>query len=310
VIGLGMVTLYNHAMTGSWLQQSAQVKHVFASLTAPFNPVPAIWQFLRVLIYLPPLDMSAELRSAMLRIGIALVLLASLAAAVLIAAYRNQLRQQVSRILFNSPAEMFELTSAMLGVFGYLLVYSFNSQATYGWYTATVTVFILLLTVRALSQLSPRVCAAIVLPAIIFNMGASYYFGGNARAQYEENSAGKLLHRDHPAAQMGGGDVGKPSFYNNGRMLNLDGLMNNEVVPYLVAGKFHCYVLKRHIEYLSNTGSITRPMTDAERAKRHEPKLPWALYFTPIQGRDPDGYPARYLKTNFDAIRNSGECSD
>jgi hypothetical protein len=306
VSGLGLVFLYNHATTGSWLQQSAEVKHQFASLTAPFNPVPALWQFARVLLYLPPLDLSPDQKTVFLRLGVGFLLLICLPLLALLASHRSRLLQQFSRILLSSPAEMFSLTSATFGLLGYLFVYSFNSQATFGWYTATVTGFILVLTARIFSSLSNRVCAVFLIPFMLLNVGAAYHFGGNARAQYQQN-IGKSLHRDHPGARMGGGDAGKPSFYNDGTMFNLDGLMNNEVVPYLLAGKVHCYILKRHIEYLSDTG-ITQPLTDAERAKRNEPKLPWGRYFTPIYGKDPDGNPTSYLKTDFDAIRSSGEC--
>jgi hypothetical protein len=73
--GLVLVFGYNRRMTGAWLQQSAQVKHAFASLTSPFNPVPALWQFGRTLLYLPPLDMDADHRANALKLGLVFVVL-------------------------------------------------------------------------------------------------------------------------------------------------------------------------------------------------------------------------------------------
>jgi hypothetical protein len=309
VAGLGLVFLYNHSMTGSWIQQSAQVKHIAASFAAPFNPVPAIWQFARVLLYLPALDLGEGQRASMLRLGLEILLPSGLFVAGFAIVRRRWILEQFTRVWFRSPSDTLSLTSAALGILGYLLFYSFNSQATYGWYTATVTGFVLVLSARIFSLLGTRACASIVLPLMVINMAAAEYRGGNARSQSQENSAGRLMRQYHAGARMGGGDVGKPSFYNEGKMFNLDGLMNNEVVPYLVEGRVHCYILKKHIEYLSDTGSITVPLTDAVRAKRKEATLPWSRYFILVEGRDSNGEPATYLKTDFDAISNSGECA-
>ena len=176
-----------------------------------------------------------------------------------------------------------------------------------------------MLAARVFATLRTSVAAAIVLPLMFANMAAAEWFGGNARSQMHEIATGKALHADHsgdqPVAVMGGGDVGKPSFYNHGAMFNLDGLMNNEVVPYLAAGRIHCYILSRHIDYLSDVGSITLPVTESERAKRGEPPIPWIVYFVPVYGRLSNGKedlsrPPVYFKTNFDAIRASRECSN
>lgn len=309
VFGLALVFLYNHWIAGSWFQQSAQVKHMLAALASPFNPVPAMWQFARVLLYLPPLDVGGGQKAAMLRMGLDTLFLCGLLAASVAFFYRRWLLEKLTREWFRSPADTLALTSASLGILGYLLVYSFNSQATYGWYTATVTGFVLILSARAFSLLGARISAATVLVLMVMNIAVAEYRGGNARFQYAENAAGKLMHHDHPDARMGGGDVGKPSFYNNGTMVNLDGLMNNEVVPYLASGKIHCYILKRHIEYLSNVGTITLPLTNGVRARRNETPLPWDKYFTEVTGLDFQGNPASYLKTDFDAISRSGECA-
>jgi hypothetical protein len=309
VAGLGFVFLYNHSMTGSWLQQSAQVKHLAASSSAPFNPVPAVWQFSRVLLYLPALDLTADQRAFIIRTGLSVLLPGLLLGGLFAFAGRRWLLERFTHQWFRNPSETLSLTAASLGVLGYLLVYSLNSQATYGWYTATVTGFVLVLAARFFSLIGTRACAAIVLPLMVVNIVAAEYCGGNARSQYQEIFAGRLMHQDHAGALMGGGDVGKPSFYNDGKMFNLDGLMNNEVLPYLAAGRIHCYILKRHIEYLSDIGSITVPLTDAARAKRNEAPLPWNSYFILVEGRDADGDAAGYLKTDFDSIANSGECT-
>ena len=66
-------------------------------------------------------------------------------------------------------------------------MYSFNSQATYGWHSASVTGFVLILTAKALSPVSVRARAAIVIPLTLLNVGVATYSGGNARTQFMEN---------------------------------------------------------------------------------------------------------------------------
>ena len=87
------------------------------------------------------------------------------------------------------------------------------------------------------------------------------------------------MHLQHGTARMGGGDVVKPSFYKNGAMINLDGLMNNEVEPYLLTGTLPCYVLKPQIAYVSDTGQLTEMISDAVRVKLGKPPIPWSQYF-------------------------------
>lgn len=308
VVGIAAVFVYNRHMTGGWLQTSAEIKRVYASLVVAFNPAPALWQFLRVLFYLPALNRSGEERMILMHTSLCALEVIAICVAVFIVARRGRLRAMVMRVWAGDQAENLMLLAPVLGVGGYLLFYGFDSQATYGWYTATVTGFVLILAARFLGGIRRSVAAAIVMPLMICNIAAAEYFGGNAKAQAQEIAAGQRMHREHSGAIMGGGDVGKPSFYNDGTMIDLDGLMNDEVYPYLITGRIQCYVLNRRIAYLSDIGSITKPLVDAERAKHHEPPMPWSRYFIVIGSDTHAGTSDSYLKTDFDAIRASGEC--
>ena len=303
--GLGTTFLYNHIATGSWIQQSAQIKHLLANSSSPFNPAPAAWQFMRVLFYLPPLDLSVSQRVQFLRYG---VLMLGGIALIAGGAIVYHLRRPKQAGEARPPEDVFVTIAALCGIAGYLTVYSFNSEATFGWYTATVTGFVLVLASQFFSRMGSRIAAAITLPLIALNLAGLVYGGPTARSQYVEVRIGLALRRDHAGALMGGGDVGKASFYNGGTMINLDGLMNNEIYPYLAAGEFPCYFLVRRIEYVSNLGSITLPIVAAQRKARHLPPMDWRDYFISHLVHAPDGVPVTYYQTDFDAIQRSGEC--
>jgi hypothetical protein len=46
-------------------------------------------------------------------------------------------------------------------------------------------------------------------------------------------------------------------YVSDGRVTNLDGLVNNEVVPYIITGRFEDYLSERRIRYLVDFGSMT-----------------------------------------------------
>jgi len=313
IAGMPVIFLYNHSMTGSWLQGSARVKGLAASLASPFDVGPALWQFTRVLLYLPPLDIDPSIRAHLLHLAARVLGGVAVLAATWLLLSKVPLLAILQRCCLPQSLDDSVLTASLLGVGGYLLLDGFNSLATYGWYSAVVTGFLLLLSARLLQKLRVYVAAAIVVPLMLANMATAFLCGGNAKSQMQEVYVGKAMHADHPGALLAGGDVGKPSFYNNGTMVNLDGLMNNEVIPYLATGRIHCYVLRRHLEYLSGIGSIVQSVSDAERVRHGESPIPWTKYFTPVDappayGRNESTVPVLYFKTNFAAIRASGEC--
>ena len=310
-VGLLLVFVYDHRMTGSWMQGSAQAKHLAATVSAPFNPAPALWQFLRVLFFLPALDLSAAGRARWMQSGLILLLCSLGLLALAAVAARKRLAESIAALFSEQPRNRFAVTASILGIAGYAFLYGFNSQATYGWYSANVTGFILILAACLLGTLRTNVAAVFVLPLMLLNITAAEWCGGNAKQQWLEVVGGKAMHLDHPTAIMGGGDVGKPSFYNGGTMFNLDGLMNNEILSYLAKGDLHCYVLSRQIQFLSNLGTVTMPIVDAERLRQGKRPLPWGLYFKPVPvvatAQSSASY-RPYLQTDFAAIRASGEC--
>jgi hypothetical protein len=310
---LPVIFLYNQRLTGDWLQSSAQVKRLAASLANPFNPVPAAWQFLRVLFYTPSLELDPELKIHLLSRALSIVAVSAVLLLIGVVVWRRTLWRWLAPLWPADGTDQLAVTAAAIGIPAYLFVYAFNTQATYGWYTASVTGFTLLLAARIFAIMPSRIAAPIVFSLMLANMATAQWRGGNARSQMQEVIVGQAMHIEHPGAQMGGGDVGKPSFYNGGTMINLDGLMNNEVVPYLASGRIQCYILRRHIEYLSGVGTVSIPITDAERARHGDPPMPWNQYFIPIPMQPtvgPDGTleSGIYLRTDFAAIRASGEC--
>ena len=304
VAGLFVNAVYDRVMTGTWLQQSAIIKHLFAQVTVPFNPVPAIWQFLRVLLFLPRLELSADTTARMDRLAVVPVVVVIVTSMVFAVLRFRGLRDRWEQ---TSAQTRLTVTASVVGIAGYVLLDSFNSGAMYGWYTAPVTGFIVCLTSLAFRRMRSRTVAVVVVAVLMLNAWGFLYGDGNASGQYGEVLIGKYLHQRFGSAIMSGGDVGKPSFYNGGVMLNTDGLMNNEIVPYLQAGRIHCYLLERHVAYATGLGSISYTLEQRVRERRGDPQLPWQAVIS-HESDTFEGKHVDYFVIHPDAIRATGEC--
>ena len=304
VVGLFVNAVYDRVMTGTWLQQSAIIKHLFAQVTVPFNPVPAIWQFLRVLLFLPRLELSAEVTARMDRLAVlpvGIVIFGGILFAFLRFRNLRDLWQQTS------ARTRLTVTASVMGIAGYVFLDSFNSGAMYGWYTAPVTGFLLCLTSLGFRRMRSRPVAILVVAILMLDAWGFLYGGGNAAGQYGEVLVGKYLHQRFGNAIMSGGDVGKPSFYNGGVMLNTDGLMNNEIVPYLQAGRIHCYLMERHVAYATGLGSISYTLEQRVRERHGDPQLLWPALIS-HESDTFEGHHVDFFVIHPDAIRATGEC--
>src|SRR6185312_1955804 len=63
-------------------------------------------------------------------------------------------------------------------------------------------------------------------------------------------NAGLWLKDHAPPGRVGAWNAGILNFFEGGDVVNLDGLTNDDVVPYIMADKLHCYVLEKDIRYV------------------------------------------------------------
>jgi hypothetical protein len=62
--------------------------------------------------------------------------------------------------------------------------------------------------------------------------------------------------RSHAIGPVGAWNAGIIGYYAGGRVVNLDGLVNNEVYPYLIAGRLRDYVVRKEIRYVVDFESM------------------------------------------------------
>jgi hypothetical protein len=75
--------------------------------------------------------------------------------------------------------------------------------------------------------------------------------------------AGLWLREHRPEGRVGGWNVGVLNYFEGGDVVNIDGLTNSAVVPYIVEGRLHCYLLENDIRHVMDW----EPMVECHRAK-------------------------------------------
>ena len=151
-----------------------------------------------------------------------------------------------------APERMFLLALGVLATVGYSVVYAKSSVAIMTWYTANFVVPVALLYASALRPVRwrhafPVLFASLLLLGVIGLRNAD-------RAQlptfdYELDAAEHL--RNHPTeGHVGGWNVGILNYFEGGDVVNIDGLTNNDVVPYILSDKLHCYLLANDVRHV------------------------------------------------------------
>ena len=69
-------------------------------------------------------------------------------------------------------------------------------------------------------------------------------------------AAGKYLH-DHPVSgNLAAWNAGIIGYYQGGHVINIDGLVNNDVYPYIIANTLPAYLDSKNIMYIVDTQTM------------------------------------------------------
>jgi hypothetical protein len=244
--GVLLLFAHNLAFTGSLLQGSARMKLFAGSVRGP-NALMSLRTLLhlwggRYLAFRAEGGFSQATKAAALALG-------ALGVAALLAAFWPRLKELPRR------AKAFFLAS-LLALAGYHFLYCFDA-AVQLWYTANQAVpSALLLGIAfwsASGKLRSWIRAALAF-LLLWNLGLTQL---RFQPPYPENllaaQAGSILKERRGTlkdGRIGSWNSGVLNFYQGGGVTNLDGLMNNEVLPHLKAGSTACYIQSKGIAYL------------------------------------------------------------
>jgi len=242
--------LYSHFATGVWGQQSGAMKLLWAKAESHPDPIERI---ISSIIFFclwwlgPVVKLFAGLEPTYFLFGIPLLI------AIFVAMKKAKSQGLESNALW------WQLVSWLVPFWllaGSIYAVLFSDART--WYWASPAVVTLAICWGALSQIPalrkiPRPLAGSLVLALLLVI--NLHFLTNVPAPYkwqaETYKANQWLETRVPAGEtLGIWNAGVPAYFGKYPVINLDGLMNNEVGPYWRSHDFGAYLKKRKIRYL------------------------------------------------------------
>jgi hypothetical protein len=254
ITGLGLVFLHNYLYTGTLIQSSARMKYYWSqfggssvgmALTLPLRAIgfdiyfTSLNEFVHGLPYL------------YLYILLFLVIL-------------WMRRRHIVKILpiddqHHRDAVLF--ITSLLCLIGYIVVYRYDGVIQ-NWYTGNyiLTMFILSAgTLRYLqnprqARIGPTTIVASCIVSITFVLNILSTYPVNAHAPWPHQQvmleAGKYLNRSSLSGRVGAWNAGILGYYQGGTVVNIDGLVNNDIYPYAVNNRLPSYLEEKDVRYV------------------------------------------------------------
>jgi len=163
------------------------------------------------------------------------------------------------RSKFRPEAIAFLVVSA-LTVFSYIFFYRYDSGAIQAWYVGNLEVPAALLTGIGMLWAVARYRKITLLGlATMMVCGVACSFRATAPWQEAMFRAGVYL-RSHPSLRpVGAWNAGIIGYVADGGVINLDGLMNDSILPYAKGGTLAAYVSRRNIGYVVDFSNVWMP---------------------------------------------------
>ena len=261
IVGIGILFIHNYSFSGSWLQSSAIVKLHWAK----YLPIAGRLSF--------NISLATCLIGGFLVGGLNRILyLISLLPLIIFVAYkalklwRNRGNQKVTIAM--EPREIIFLLAAIISWYGYLTFYMLDG-ALQMWYTANFVLpdFILLALLgqflaKKLFQ-NPDLVLFLLLIPTFFLYYSSYqkiYPLGPEKSLWPHQQTmlaiGNYLHDQPTDGNIGAWNAGIIGFYQGGQVINIDGLVNNDVYPYVLSNTLPSYLDSRKIKYIVDSQSM------------------------------------------------------
>ncbi|MEZ4590825.1 MAG: hypothetical protein R3D55_06740 [Chloroflexota bacterium] len=154
---------------------------------------------------------------------------------------------------------LFMLTSAGICIAGYTLFYSRNGDVQ-PWYTANLILPVLMIIfaisdymTAALQHKAKFVFATLFLLALIFNITRLYPLSTDKAPWPHQEfmfEAGTYLAENQFNCKIGAWNAGIIGYFEGGNVVNLDGLVNNDIYSYATANNLPAYISEKNICYI------------------------------------------------------------
>jgi hypothetical protein len=236
VLGVTLVLLQNLHISGHLFQASAQTKFYWSSVMGHSVS--------------EPVNMAASVALPFLGTWSAPIKIAALLSVVPLVAYswRRFAPEERRR---HYPALVIA-SGCLLTVLGYILFYRHDSQSLRIWYSANLIAPIgMTLAAVGFSLFRSRTVIPSVLAFCAYAlMGAASLFAVPFPHQAGMMKAGLFLKQHQAPVIYASWNAGIIGYFSGLRLLNIDGITNDEVLPYIQSNTLFDYIKSRNIRYL------------------------------------------------------------
>ncbi|PCJ16667.1 MAG: hypothetical protein COB02_15695 [Candidatus Cloacimonadota bacterium] len=291
IIGLLICFSWHYYHTDSIIQVSAKIKSMWG-LKAGISPVPIIQQIVRVFVYLPRTNLP-EVKLLLIQNSKVIFSLLLIFMTSFLFIFKTQITK--IRLKFSSEKDLLFYISIAIVLF-YTCFYSINSTSIQIWYTAHLTVpcfyisYYLLSKIKNEINLSYALLMISLINSTLYFMSPPIYQGQKGSAHFAE--ALKLI-----KGKIGISDAGLVGFHKH-NIINLDGLVNNELYPY-APYRLHCYLLDSKIEYFTGFGADFNNLFSYDNSK----------FSTKHYWKDSKGKTFSILKVDFETLKKDPKCN-
>jgi len=239
-VGLAVVFLHTFLFSGHFLSGSAMIKALWGSRLG-YSPSRPIWTLIQTM------TSSGRTSKFIFRLSI-LAAMVRLCATALgmsddtnIEPEREELGGNDSKLLAGA---------GVCAIVLYLLVYGAD-PALQPWYTASFAIPVLLVlgpAAQAASRATRAYVVGVVALLVVVNIPSTYDPTWNPQRYMLEMA--EYLQDHPPAGRMGGWNTGIVGFFSDGKIVNLDGLINDQIYPDVREGKVEQYIDRAKIKYI------------------------------------------------------------
>jgi len=233
--GVVITLAHNYFLSGTFFQASAQVKFYWSSVSG-HSPIPIVVLLSEMLM---PISAGIFGYISFWIAALGFFCLASFRAS---RAPEHPYHSQSSTVFFASS----------LTVIGYIIFYRYNSGALQQWYSANLVLPVAFCTIAILSYvLRDKVLTLAIAMASLSALLAIYRIQAIPYPhQYGMLQAGQFLKNQSNDHVYGSWNAGIISYFSEKPLVNIDGLTNDEVLPFIKSNRLFDYLESKGITYL------------------------------------------------------------
>lgn len=324
-IGVLLVFLNDYYFTGHILQNSATMKLLWEHVTGP-SPYSFYAQLMSLLLGNFYRDAMPTLTSGVVYLFPKLLLLSILLFTYNI--FRSSKTQNNESLPSNTLTIEFHknflfLVGSIITIIFYCIFYSYNTGAMQPWYSGNAIVPMVILVTGVLNSIRSNLLSYIIsaLLMIFIAMHLHHLYSlkvtpwASQRILYE---AGSYLQQHPLPGKVGSWNAGIISYYEGQHIINLDGLMNDEIYPYAKADNLECYFIKKQINYVADFTAMFSNYHKARGGYTHNLQN----WLTPIASFSPTAAESEYalihhhtklldvkiFKVNLQGLAENNQC--